>query len=297
MDPAYYQLAIEWLLTKADAIIVLCVYALGFYVLSLFLAEPTQSTKEENFSKVHSDRSMFYKEFNLEIGYFLINLFVTSLFITFITATLALIVLPAIAPHRIFAVELESWPYEIQFMLGLLMADIAFFIPHWLVHRFMWRFHAIHHAAKELRWLTSIRLHPVDAVMFSACGYVISYFIGFDGHAVLLAITVHNIYNFFVHTNINLAYPAPVRYIFVSPNYHRWHHATDKAAVNKNIATMFSFLDLICGSYYHPEGKLPKSYGIARSSPESALPKTFWAQIFYPFRIRKKSAAKKTKQN
>jgi len=40
--------------------------------------------------------------------------------------------------------------------------------------------------------------------------------------------------------------------IFVTPKLHHWHHAKEKAAINKNYAIHLSILDVIFGTYYNP---------------------------------------------
>jgi len=286
MDSHLSQTVIQWLSGIGTNFVELCFYGLVFFALSLLMTE-SSSGKPALLHKVHKG-GFIHEDFRLESTYFFFNLFSAGFIITMLGPMLVTEILPAILPGRIFAEEVAVLPFWTQLLLGLLVADTAFFIPHWLVHRFMWPFHAIHHSAKELRWITGVRLHPVDALVFSTGGLVIGYFIGFDGQAIILAYGIHTLYNYFVHANIALSYPKPLCYILVSPNYHRWHHATDKAAMNKNIATMFPLLDLICGSYYHPEGKLPKKYGIYTGPSDIKVPSDFLGQLLYPFRRRKR---------
>ncbi|GJL84905.1 MAG: hypothetical protein DHS20C02_06800 [Micavibrio sp.] len=135
--------------------------------------------------------------------------------------------------------------------------------------------------------MTALRLHPVDHLSFVIGGTIALYIFGFEGEAIVQAIFIHGAYNLFVHANINLGFPRPLCYILGSPNYHRWHHASDKEAIDKNFATMFSLFDVIFCSYYYPRDKLPKTYGLYDHSKN--YPKNFTGQILYPFqRIKKK---------
>jgi sterol desaturase/sphingolipid hydroxylase (fatty acid hydroxylase superfamily) len=88
------------------------------------------------------------------------------------------------------------------------------------------------------------------------------YIIGFSSEVAIYASIIRNLYNEFVHCNIRLVYPSFLHYIFVSPHCHKWHHATDKEAINKNFCTVFSFIDVIFGTFYCPRDKDPKSCGL-----------------------------------
>ena len=88
--------------------------------------------------------------------------------------------------------------------------------------------------------------------------------------------------NLFTHANLNIEFPAPLRYIVSCPNYHRWHHATDKEAINKNFVVVFPFIDLLFGTYYFPKNRLPEKYGIYGSSGYEKVPEDFIKQLIYP---------------
>jgi sterol desaturase/sphingolipid hydroxylase (fatty acid hydroxylase superfamily) len=62
--------------------------------------------------------------------------------------------------------------------------------------------------------------------------------------------------------------------------FHRWHHATEPEAIDKNYAATFPILDILFGTYYMPEGKLPTEFGTVGAP----LPEQFLDQMVYPFR-------------
>ncbi len=248
------------------------------------------------FTRVHDINGVFYKDFKLELGYYLFNLFLTSLLVGGIVYVLTSYILPEIIPHQYFAGTVQNFPFWLQIFCGLIIADLSLFVPHWFAHHVFWRFHTIHHSAKEIHWLTGLRLHPVDTMVFTIGGVLVSYTIGFEGEAIVLATFVMTMYNFFVHANINLGYPKPLCYILVSPNYHRWHHARDKRAIDKNIATMFPVFDLIMGSYFYPHDEMPKEYGFFEPDKKAKIPEKFEQQLIYPWiyaRARKENDKKK----
>ena len=276
---------VEFLETLQGAIYILCVYGAMFFMLSLFIEPHDPNGKNfQHLKKVHKKRKIFEKEFRLEAGYHFVNTLITDFIIKFLLVYLTLYVLEKFIPFQIFASTIETLPLTIQIVLGLIIADAAFFFPHWFQHKFMWPVHSIHHSAKELHWITALRLHPLDHISFAIGGAIAMHIFGFSGQAILYAIIIHNTYNVFVHANMSLDFPKPLCYILGSPNYHRWHHATDKEAIDKNLATMFPIFDLIFKTYYYPLGQLPKAYGLSNDKENTAFPQSLGGQLTYPIK-------------
>ncbi len=80
------------------------------------------------------------------------------------------------------------------------------------------------------------------------------------------------------HCNLNWSF-GPLRYVIVNPVYHRWHHTYPNEGGNKNFAGFFPFLDIIFGTFYMPDGQVPKVFGTERDE----VPNGFVGQIVYPF--------------
>jgi sterol desaturase/sphingolipid hydroxylase (fatty acid hydroxylase superfamily) len=83
----------------------------------------------------------------------------------------------------------------------------------------------------------------------------------------------------FVHANLNWTL-GPFRYVLAGPVFHRWHHTAADEGGEKNYASTFPILDVLFGTFYMPEHKLPALYGIA----DRSFPEGFGAQMIYPFR-------------
>jgi WD40 repeat protein len=87
-----------------------------------------------------------------------------------------------------------------------------------------------------------------------------------------------SVHSTMVHANLNWTF-GPLRYVFASPVFHRWHHTTLREGLNKNFASTFPFLDVIFGTFYMPLGKLPAEFG----NGEAGFPEDFWGQFIQPF--------------
>lgn len=260
-------------------------YTTVFFVLMLAIDEHKGKLSSiKHFSAVHPRRPYFYKDFKLELGYLFLNNIILAFIVVYAVSSVDHL-MGLFMPSQPFAEAIESMPFIAQLALGAFIADAAFFFPHLFMHKFLWSFHSIHHSAKELHWLTAVRLHPVDHLAFPIGGAVILHIIGFSGEALAYAIALHTFYNLFVHANFQLGFPKPLCYILGSPNYHRWHHSCcTPDAYDKNIATMFPIFDLICRTYYYPHDRLPEEYGVSKAAGGKTYPTDMKGQLIYPFK-------------
>ena len=87
-------------------------------------------------------------------------------------------------------------------------------------------------------------------------------------------------YNMYVHADIDWDH-GPLAKVFASPRWHKWHHANEPSAYNKNFANVFPFYDVLFGTYHCPGPcNLPLGY---EGSPNHdfvklwVLPLTGWA--------------------
>lgn len=191
-----------------------------------------------------------------------------------------------IAPYiekQLFAPQIQSLPLVLQIVIGAIVADFATYWRHRFTHFYMWSYHSVHHSAKQLTWISGLRLHPIDIFAGTLFTTFILYIFGFSGPGFLGAIIVIKFMNYFTHMNLDLKFPKPVRYILCSPAMHRWHHATVKDAYDKNFCGIFAFYDVIFGTYYHPE-ELPPNYGLSVHEEKNFPEFGYIGWLTYPFK-------------
>lgn len=171
-------------------------------------------------------------------------------------------------------------PLWAQCLAVLLIQDCFLYGMHRAFHsRLAWRFHAIHHSPQVLDWTTASRFHPVNHLLEFALADVAVVLLGFSPAAVIALAPLNGLYSSMVHANLNWTF-GPLRYVFASPVFHRWHHTTQEAGLNKNFASTFPILDVIFGTFYMPAGRVPEVYG--NGTPD--FPEGFWGQLVHPFR-------------
>jgi sterol desaturase/sphingolipid hydroxylase (fatty acid hydroxylase superfamily) len=182
-------------------------------------------------------------------------------------------------PFAVLAVQLAAL---------LFVRDCLIYLRHRIFHtRPVWAFHSIHHSSEEVDWLSAARFHPAEN-MIEATGEILLFLaaklVGLDPGVLSVGALVIGFYNFFIHSNLRWTF-GPLRYVLVSPVFHRWHHSDKEGARDKNFAAMFSCLDLLCGTFYMPKDSMPVTLGL--SPEEKAVhPRTLGRQLLYPFRKR-----------
>ena len=171
-------------------------------------------------------------------------------------------------------------PWLVQFAFAVLIADLAEYAAHRLVHTvpFLWRFHAVHHSAKSLDWIAGSRAHFVDDVIIRGAVLMPIVLLGFSQSVLagyLVFVTLHATWT---HCNFGPT-SAWLEKFLVLPRHHHWHHAVEKEAIDKNYAIHFPWIDRIFGTYYSPKGRWPQRYGLDGEE----LSPSFIGQTIRPF--------------
>src|SRR5262245_7525099 len=181
---------------------------------------------------------------------------------------------------------LAQQPIWLQAIEMIILGDFLDYWSHRTFHtsRF-WRFHAIHHSPRHMDWLAYGRMHPVNDAVTRLVQVIPILALGYSPLAVASVLPFMAAYVLFLHSNVRWGY-GPLKYVLVSPAYHRWHHAADDDAVDVNFAGFFPIWDLLFGTFYLP-GRLPQKYGVRKE----VMPESFWGQMLFPFRrVRYRSA-------
>jgi sterol desaturase/sphingolipid hydroxylase (fatty acid hydroxylase superfamily) len=175
---------------------------------------------------------------------------------------------------------LARQPLPLILVEALIVSDLCSYWLHRALHRFpaLWRFHAIHHSPKTVRWSTIGRVHPVNELMNYAVGVVPCLAIGLPLNAVLAIIPVMMWWAVAVHSDFKVTY-GPLRGLLVSPIFHRWHHTHSHEGGNKNFANVLALWDWLFGSYYLPADRQPEVFGL----DEDVVPESYLGQLLYPF--------------
>ena len=95
--------------------------------------------------------------------------------------------------------------------------------------------------------------------------------------AIVIFVVLYQWQTVFIHANVRVGI-GPLRLVFASPEFHHWHHSSDREARDRNFAAQLSLLDAMFGSLHMPTGQMPTSYGLDRPMPQHYV-----RQLLYPF--------------
>lgn len=173
-----------------------------------------------------------------------------------------------------------AWPAAVQFVAIVLVADLAEYAVHRLFHRvpWLWPFHEIHHSSREMDWLAGSRLHLVDVVATRGFTFLPIHLLGFERGPVVAYLAFVSVHAVFIHANVRLRFGWLER-LMVTPHFHHWHHAEDRAAIDRNFAVHFLWIDRLFGTFHAPSERWPERYGVA----PDRVPEGWLAQLAFPF--------------
>jgi sterol desaturase/sphingolipid hydroxylase (fatty acid hydroxylase superfamily) len=166
-----------------------------------------------------------------------------------------------------------------QIVTLIFAADFFGYWSHRLrhAHRFLWAFHAIHHSQTILTPMANYRFHFVDETVLRLCLFIPFTMLG-TGVTIWLAVDVFMAWILLLqHSEWDWTY-GPLGRVFVSPVFHRIHHAKEEQLQNSNYAMLFSFWDDLFGTAER-KAPAPAEHGIAGNP----VPETLLGQFIYPF--------------
>lgn len=167
----------------------------------------------------------------------------------------------------------------VQAILMLLIADFCGYWVHRTFHgRRLWRFHAVHHAPTTLDWLSAVRVHPVNELVGRLAAMLPLLCLGFKPATLLWTGPIFGVFGLLLHANVDWDW-GPFRKVLASPRFHRWHHSSDADAEGRNFAALLPMWDILFGTYYMPEGRVPDRFGTTTPVPDG-----LFAQLMFPFR-------------
>jgi sterol desaturase/sphingolipid hydroxylase (fatty acid hydroxylase superfamily) len=175
---------------------------------------------------------------------------------------------------------LRRLPFAGQAIVYLLLSDLmAYWIHRTLHFSTLWKYHAIHHSATQVDWTTAYRNHPINLFLQQSFIGVTMIFLGVSPEVMVFLVPWDVFSAALVHSNVKWSF-GWLKYIIATPVFHRWHHGLPEDGGNNNFAPTFAFWDLLFGTFYMPDGRLPKVFGV----DEPDYPESYFKQLVRPFK-------------
>jgi sterol desaturase/sphingolipid hydroxylase (fatty acid hydroxylase superfamily) len=147
----------------------------------------------------------------------------------------------------------DNLPPWLSLPAEVLVIDFWVYAQHrvWHAIPILWRFHQIHHSDQEVDSGTSIRHHPVEALLTQTFYLALILVFGIAPIAVFTATAIALIHEIFAHANLSLPQKVDrmLRWLLVTPDMHRIHHSAESAESNRNFASIFPWWDRMCSTY------------------------------------------------
>jgi sterol desaturase/sphingolipid hydroxylase (fatty acid hydroxylase superfamily) len=251
---------------------------LDWFILDL-LGSTTIFVLIEKMFPLYRGQAVFRKEWQTDLAHFIVNHFLVGLILLIVN----------FAIHRVFGWMVRSdfqqavqhISFIPQLLLCVLVADMMQYWTHRAYHEvpFLWKFHAVHHSAKTMDWIAGSRMHVLELIFTRVCVLGPLYVFGFEKSVMDMYIIIVGFQAVFNHANVHLPW-GPLKYLIVTPDFHHWHHSSDDAAIDKNYAAHYAFLDYFFRTAVKTKERFPAKYGVVGDY----MPDGFVRQQLFPFR-------------
>lgn len=260
-------------------------FGFDFFVLNLILFAFVFIFIEKTMGH-NKEQLIFRDEWQTDLAYFTFNHILIGIFLVTINTFVAQFSFAIYEPIHEFVSSLH---FILQFLMIMLVADLVQYWSHRAYHEipFLWRFHAVHHSSETMDWIAGSRVHVVELLLTRMFILLALVLCGFSAGVVNAYIAFVAFQAVFDHANVSVN-PGWLRYIFVTPNFHHWHHSQDREALDKNYAAHYSFLDYIFGTAVNSQKMWPKRYGVLGDY----VPKGFLKQFVWPFKANAEAVRK-----
>ena len=223
----------------------------------------------------YKDQVILRKEWSLDLLYFCFNHLAISAILIYANYHVS---------HFGWAVNvdlqnmIQSMPVLLQVVLIIIAADFVLYWEHRLYHEVsvLWPVHAVHHSVENLDWLAGSRGHFFQVFTERAMVMVPLYLLGVDEAALNVYVVFAALQAVLIHCNTRIKF-GWLKYVFVTPQFHHWHHSSEKPAIDTNYSAHIVLFDWLFNTYHMPEEHWPAHYGTTKK-----IPNTYFGQMLHP---------------
>lgn len=180
----------------------------------------------------------------------------------------------------------RSQPLWARVIALIVAADFYYYWSHRIFHTVptLWRFHSIHHSIKQMDWIAAHRTHPVDTAITNSGAIILTFLFDFGTGALAIFSVQFAWHSLLKHSNVKIGW-GPLRWLYLTPAFHHWHHANIVEAHDKNFSGQLPIWDLLFRTAIMEEKAIPAKYGV-----DDPVPTRFLASLIYPFMRQKISS-------
>ena len=141
----------------------------------------------------------------------------------------------------------------VSFALYLVVFDFAGYWLHRAQHqwRWWWALHALHHSQRQMNKWSDTRNHLLDDVLVAAVFALLGLVLGAEPAQFMAIVMLTQLSESLQHANLRLSF-GPLERVWVSPHFHRVHHAIglghEGRAGGHNFGVLLPWWDQLFGS-------------------------------------------------
>lgn len=186
----------------------------------------------------------------------------------------------------------QVWPVWVQVPLWFVVVDFTYFATHVARHKipFFWHFHAVHHSQQELNVFSDFRQHIVDRLMPPFFVFLGLRILGINFIPAVFVSVILDWHSRIVHSNLRTNF-GPLKFLIVSPQFHRVHHSTEARHRDVNLGAWFTIWDRLFGTIstnydeYPTTGIHDENFPLEREAGVVGVIRNYVRQTLYPFQV------------
>jgi sterol desaturase/sphingolipid hydroxylase (fatty acid hydroxylase superfamily) len=169
--------------------------------------------------------------------------------------------------HHLFEVRLRHAGPLAALFVG---QELCYYWFHRTSHcvRWFWATHAVHHSPNELNLSVAYQLGWTGELTGSLLFFAPLVWLGFAPQAVLGALALNLLYQFWLHTQW-IPKLGALEWLFNTPSHHRVHHACNREylgarCMGANYGGVLILFDRLFGTFVAERADIPCRYGLTR---------------------------------
>lgn len=230
-------------------------------------------------------QSIFRKDFWLDSFYMFFNFFLFSLAINGFYSVIQVFLEDfGMRNTSLSLVDLSKWSFGLQLLVFFVVLDFLQWVTHILLHKIpvLWKFHQVHHSAKEMGFATHFRYHWMENILYKPLKTLgVMLLGGFEPeHAYIVHFFAIGI-GHLNHANLKWSW-GPLKYVLNNPVMHLYHHAYElpKGRFGVNFGISLSLWDYLFKTHHVPEASGNIRLGFPK---EEEVPPRFFGQFLHGF--------------
>lgn len=162
-------------------------------------------------------------------------------------------------------------------LLLFLGVEFCYYWFHRASHRirWLWATHAVHHSATHFNLSAAVRLGWTGQLTGAFVFFLPLAWIGFHPLAIGAMIMAGLLYQFFLHTSLDIRLGA-LEWVLNSPTHHRVHHASNEGCLDRNYGSVLIVFDRLFGTFAAPPAGERLRFGL--KGREASL-NPFWIAL------------------